>query len=295
MPTVVQTRGAIIEATHAFAVARVSVDGATSVEGADVATAFRSAAKPFQLAVSLEVLGDPAVNDAMLAVGAASHSAEPMHLDVVRKILGQFGVSEGALKCGAHAPVHEPSAHAVLRAGGAFTDLHNNCSGKHAFMLAAAKHAGWDLDYRPAGHPLQARNRALLERLSGSVSTVAVDGCGVPTFSFPLSGIARAWSYVAAAMAEVESTRLGRIGWAMAKHPELTSGTGRLDLDVVRACPEPIAVKVGAMGLFCMALPRRKVALAVKVLSGVSEALPPAVRWALSTVGVELALPSPWP
>ncbi|MDX2009777.1 MAG: hypothetical protein SFW67_06295, partial [Myxococcaceae bacterium] len=47
--------------------------------------------------------------------------------------------------------------------------------------------------------------------------------------------------------------------------------------------------------LFCMALPRRKVALAVKVLSGVSEALPPAVRWALSTVGVELALPSPWP
>ncbi|MCU0699427.1 MAG: asparaginase [Myxococcaceae bacterium] len=303
MPTVVQTRGAIVEATHAFAVAQVGPGGIASVEGPDVVTAFRSAAKPFQLAVSLETLGDPAVSDAMLAVGAASHSAEPMHLDVVRKILGQFGVSEGGLRCGAHAPVHEPSAHAVLRAGGAFTDLHNNCSGKHAFMLAAAKHAGWDLDYRPSNHPLQVKNRAALERLTGSAAAVATDGCGVPTFSFPLSGIARAWSHVAGAMAAVESgaapepfdERLGRIGWAMAKHPELTSGTGRLDLDIVRACPEPIAVKVGAMGLFCMALPRRKLALAVKVTSGVSEALPAAVRWALARAGVELALPSPWP
>jgi L-asparaginase II len=255
------------------------------------------------LAVSLEVLGDPEVTDAMLAVGSASHSAEPVHLEVVRRILGQFGVSEGALKCGAHPPVHEPSAQAVLRAGGAFTELHNNCSGKHAFMVAAARHAGWDADYRPIGHPLQQRNREVLERLAGRTATVAIDGCGVPTFSFPLSGIARAWTRVTQAMQQVESKsasdefsrRLGRIGWAMARHPELTSGTGRLDLDVVRAAPEPLAVKVGAMGLFCMALPRRNVALAVKVASGVSEALPAAVRWALERAGVTLALPSPWP
>jgi L-asparaginase II len=300
MPTVVQTRGVIVEARHSFSVAQVRVDGAVSIDGADVATAFRSAAKPFQLATSLEALGDPVVSDAMLAVGAASHSAEPAHLEVVRTILSQFGVTEGGLKCGAHAPVHEPSAHAVLRAGGAFTDLHNNCSGKHAFMLAAAKHTGWDADYRPAEHPLQVKNRALLERLAGTRAVVAIDGCGVPTFSFPLSGIARAWSHVADAMGRQEAenaftSRLGRIGWAMAKHPELTSGTGRLDLDVVRACAEPLAVKVGAMGLFCMALPKRGLALAVKVESGVSEALPPAVRWALAQVGVDLALPSPWP
>jgi L-asparaginase II len=303
MPTVVQTRGAIVEAVHPFSVSSVTLDGAVSVEGPDVETAFRSAAKPFQLAVSLEVLGDPEVTEAMLAVGSASHSAEPVHLEVVRRILGQFGVSEGALKCGAHPPVHEPSAQAVLRAGGAFTDLHNNCSGKHAFMVAAARHAGWDADYRPIGHPLQQRNREVLERLTGSAATVAIDGCGVPTFSFPLSGIARAWSRVTQAMQQVESKsasdefsqRLGRIGWAMAHHPELTSGTGRLDLDVVRASPEPLAVKVGAMGLFCIALPRRNMALAVKVASGVSEALPAAVRWALERAGVTLALPSPWP
>lgn len=303
MPTVVQTRGAIVEAVHSFSVASVTLDGAVEVEGSDVETAFRSAAKPFQLAVSLEVLGDPEVTDAMLAVGSASHSAEPVHLEVVRRILGQFGVSEGALKCGAHPPVHEPSAQAVLRAGGAFTELHNNCSGKHAFMVAAARHAGWDADYRPIGHPLQQRNREVLERLAGRTATVAIDGCGVPTFSFPLSGIARAWTRVTQAMQQVESKsasdefsrRLGRIGWAMARHPELTSGTGRLDLDAVRAAPEPLAVKVGAMGLFCMALPRRNVALAVKVASGVSEALPAAVRWALERAGVTLALPSPWP
>jgi L-asparaginase II len=303
MFAVVQTRGAIVEATHPFSVASAWPDGRVTVEGADVTTAFRSAAKPFQLAVSLEALGDPAVSEAMLAIGAASHSAEPDHLEVVRRILSQFGLSEGALRCGAHAPMHEPSAHAVLRGGGAFTDLHNNCSGKHAFMAAAARHAGLDADYRPADHPLQRANRAALEQLAGVAALVATDGCGVPTFGFPLSGLARAWGHVAAAMAAVEASsaveaataRLGRIGWAMAAHPHLTSGTGRLDLDVVRASREPIAVKVGAMGLFCMALPRRRLALAVKVTSGVAEALPAAVRWALERAGVSLALPSPWP
>ncbi|MCA2977474.1 MAG: asparaginase [Myxococcaceae bacterium] len=303
MFAVVQTRGAIVEATHPFSVASAWPDGRVTVEGRDVTTAFRSAAKPFQLAVSLEALGDPPVSEAMLAVGAASHSAEPAHLEVVRLVLAQFGLSEGALRCGAHAPMHEPSAHAVLRAGGAFTDLHNNCSGKHAFMAAAARRGGLDADYRPADHPLQRANRAALEQAAGGAAQVATDGCGVPTFGFPLSGIARAWGHVAASMAAVEAAaatdattaRLGRIAWAMAKHPQLTSGTGRLDLDVVRASPEPITVKVGAMGLFCIALPRRRLALAVKVASGVAEALPAAVRWALERVGVSLRLPSPWP
>jgi L-asparaginase II len=289
MPEVLQTRGAVVESVHPFSVA-VAREGEVAVfAGDDRTTTFRSAAKPFQLATSLEVLGDPELPEDELAVGAASHSAEPIHLAVVGRILARFGLPASGLRCGAHPPVHEPSARAVLRAGGEFTDLHNNCSGKHSFMLAASARAGWDLDYRPPSHPYQVLARARLDAWADSASDVATDGCGVPTFILPLTAVARAWGRVALAMRGVEQAdplgasdaRLGRVGWAMARRPDLTSGTGRLDLDVVRAAREPMAVKIGAMGLFCIALPRRGAAIAVKVASGSSEALPAAVAWAL--------------
>jgi L-asparaginase II len=290
MPEIVQTRGAAVESVHPFSFAVVADDARAEVVGEDRVTTLRSSAKPFQLAGSLEALGDPALPEDEVALGAASHSAEPVHLAVVERILARFGLSADGLRCGAHAPMHEPSAQAILRAGGRFTDLHNNCSGKHSFMLAAATRSGWDADYRPASHPLQALIRARLDGLAKAASDVAVDGCGVPTFILPLSGVARAWGRVALAMRAVDAgrptdaleARLGRIGWAMARRPELTSGTGRLDLDVVRAAREPMAVKVGAMGLFCMALPHRGLGIAVKVHSGSSEALPAAVAAALA-------------
>jgi L-asparaginase II len=88
-------------------------------------------------------------------------------------------------------------------------------------------------------------------------------------------------------MAAETDGRLGRIGHAMARHPTLTSGTGRLDLDVVRASREPMAVKVGAGGLFCVALPGRDLGIAVKVHGGVMEALPALIAWTLETYAPE--------
>lgn len=299
MPQVVQLRGDIVESIHPFCAVSVcdgQLAGRVGLAADDPGpvTPWRSASKPFQLATSLEALGDPAVDERELALGAASHSAEPVHIEGVMALLGRFGLDAGGLRCGAHPPVHAPSAEAILRSGGCFTDIHNNCSGKHTFMLAAAARQGWPLDYRPADHPLQVRNRARLERLCGGPSQVATDGCGVPTFAFPLAGLARAWGALGVAMAEpgtptagedpAGTARLSRIGWAMARFPELTSGTGRLDLDVVRRAVEPMAVKIGAQGVFCLALPARRLGIAVKVLTGVGEALPAAVAQTLAVL-----------
>jgi L-asparaginase II len=303
MPEVLQRRGPAVESVHPFSVAFVRDREEPVVLGADRVTTFRSASKPFQLATSLEVLGDPDLPDDELAVGAASHSAEPAHLAVVERILARFGLDASGLRCGAHPPVHEPSARAILRAGGEFTDLHNNCSGKHSFMLAAATRAGWAADYRPPSHPYQVLVRARLDAWADAASEIATDGCGVPTFIYPLSAVARAWSRVAIAMRAVDrgeglappDARIGRVGWAMARRPDLTSGTGRLDLDVVRAAREPMAVKIGAMGLFCIALPARGAAIAVKVASGSGEALPAAVAWSLARFAPgAFAEPEPW-
>jgi L-asparaginase II len=92
-----------------------------------------------------------------------------------------------------------------------------------------------------------------------------------------------------------DEPRLHAIGWAMARHPELTSGTGRLDLQIVRGAREPIAVKIGAQGVFCMALPQRCLGLAVKVHTGVTEALPAAVTATLAAAAPGVfAAPDDW-
>lgn len=288
-PVVRQSRGACVESVHPISVCAVREGELLFAEGPDLETAFRSASKPMQLAVSLAHLGDPAdLSPQQLAVGAASHSAEPQHLQIVEELLARFGCVQEQLRCGAHPPMHTPSAERVLREGGSFTNLHNNCSGKHAFMLAASKREGWALDYREPEHPLQLDMRAQMSAWMQHEPSLVIDGCGVPTFVQPISCAARAWSQLATAMAEQDGDawqrRLHRVGWAMAGHPELSSGTGRLDVDIVRHAREPLAVKVGAAGLFCIAHPRSRTGITVKVHSGVSEALPVAVEWALARV-----------
>lgn len=300
MPEVRQFRGDVIESVHPFSV--FAFEGARPVLaiGEDRESAFRSASKPHQLAVSLAALGDPAdVSPELVALGCASHSAEPAHIERVYALLQRFGASPEHLLCGAHAPMHTPSAEAVIRAGERYTALHNNCSGKHAWMIASCLAHEWPRDYRPEDHPLQ---RAIAQQMSEWMELVprtVIDGCGVPTFVQPVSAAARAWQKLADAMSthnqDAWKKRLHRAGWAMANHPELTSGTGRLDLSVVRAAREPIAAKIGAMGLFCIAIPGRNTGIAVKVHSGSSEALPAAVAWALTRVSAELwDHPDPW-
>jgi L-asparaginase II len=306
LPRILQRRGGHVEGAHPFAAVAV-VDGKVLEPlGNPGATFLRSAAKPFQLAVSLTHTGDPEVAQSWLAVGAASHSAEPMHVALVEAILARFDLHPTVLRCAAHPPVHMPSADAVIRSGGQFSDLHNNCSGKHAWMLAACKHQGWPLQYLPPDHPLQVRNRAAVTAWTGEEPQLATDGCGVPTFRVTLRGAARAWSVVAAAMAgdfalgDVAGSgmgqRLGAIGLAMAARPDVTSGTDRLDLLVVQGATEPMAVKIGAMGLFCLALPQRRMGIAVKIESGVGDVLGPAIECALARFAPESWLrPEPWP
>jgi L-asparaginase II len=107
---------------------------------------------------------------------------------------------------------------------------------------------------------------------------MGVDGCGLPTFWLSLAEMAQAWSAFALAMAEPdEDPLLARIGWAMARNPELTSGTDRIDLRLARRARQPWVGKIGALGVFCVALPDQGAGVVIKVLSGDEDALAEAV------------------
>ena len=114
MPVVEQVRGPCVEARHPFSAVRVQAGRVDTWLGAPVSSTWRSAAKPFQLACALELLGDPDLDETELAVGAASHSGEPVHVDLVRSLLQRFGVQESDLRFAAHPPAHIISPAAIM-------------------------------------------------------------------------------------------------------------------------------------------------------------------------------------
>jgi len=286
------TRNGLVETVHPFSA--VLVEGGTVrwARGPDVASFWRSASKPFQLYNSLRQLPADVVaglDDRTLSLGAASHNGEAGHTELVASLLARFGLAAEGLQCGAHLPMHEATSRTVVTPN----NLHSNCSGKHTFMLAASHARGWDPDYRALAHPLQAGNHALIDEVAGVRHGTGVDGCSIPTFHALLSAQARAWSTLAAAMADGEGT-LGRIGWAMHREPWLMSGTDRLDLAVVQQASAPLTVKIGAEGLFCVARPGARQGIAVKVHTGNTDALAVAVKAVLAELGVTLGGEWPW-
>jgi len=277
MPSVLQLRGGHLEAVHPFSAVAVRDGEVVGRMGEPWTTTWRSAAKPFQLWCSLEALGDPEVTDEQIAVGCASHAGQPEHVAVVRSVLRRFGVEESELSCGAHPPLFPGATEALFRSGGEVRSIHSNCSGKHAFMLAACRLLALPGDYRDPEHPLQQRIRARVTDWAGEAPEHGVDGCGVPTWVLPLSGFARAWSVLAASFEDGEQ-RLARIGRAMMNHPHLTSGTARLDEDLMAGRTEGMIVKIGAQALYCMAFPERRLGVCVKVHTGQSQVLGAAVE-----------------
>ncbi len=275
--SVLHLRGGTIESRHPVSAALVTHDGHVRERfGAELVTTFRSSAKPFQLEASLEALDAP-VRDALdeddLAVGTASHHGEPMHVARVEGLLARFGAAEQDLRCGVHPPVNDAAARALVREGRDPSPLHNNCSGKHAFMVGACRARGYTGDYREPSHPLQQAIRARVDARSGcAVTGVVVDGCGVPSFVLPIDGMARAYAALADAMATVPDAPLGRIGWAMNRHPRMMSGSDALDGGMIASATRPLAAKVGAEGLFCIALPGERAGLAIKVESANADA-----------------------
>jgi L-asparaginase II len=289
---VVTIRGDAVESRHRVHAAVVDASGALLASAGDpmLATYWRSCAKPFQVmpllrAGHLDALGW-GVDE--LALACASHGGEPEHVGIACGMLESLGLDEGDLACGAHEPLTKRGARLAERSGGSLTRLHNNCSGKHAAMLALACREGWPrLGYEKRGHPVQEAARSVVAEWSGvsaGTLTQAVDGCGVVTFGLPLAAMARAFGrLVACAEAGDEVPR--RIVDAMRMRPFLVGGTDRFDTALMEETEGRIVSKVGAEGVHTVAVVGAGIGLALKVEDGASRAQHPAVLRLLQHLG----------
>jgi len=288
------TRGPITESRHRGAIAVVDAAGSPVLAIGDVAAPVypRSAVKALQ-ALPLVESGAAAafrLSDAELALACSSHDAEPMHVEAARRMLAKAGLDERALECGAQWPRPEAGWAAMARAGARPGPIHNNCSGKHAGMLAVGRHLGVaTTGYSAAGHAVQRLVRTAVEEMTGEVldhAPCGIDGCSIPTYAVPLAALAGAFARFAAPEREpaVRAAAIRRLTAACFAHPEMVAGSGRYCTEVLRVLTGLGFVKTGAEGVACAALPTLGLGVALKCDDGAgraSEAMMSAVLLAL--------------
>jgi len=286
-------RGDVVESIHRCHVAVVHADdGLVASAGNPAHQSFvRSSIKMFQALPFVEGGGVERfqLTGEELALCTASHGGEPFHVSAARSILAKARVTEAALACGPQLPMHEPSAEALLKGGIPPGRIHNNCSGKHAGMLAHCVQQQWVTNgYHRFNHPMQQRVVSTLAhytRVDASEFDRGVDGCGLPTFALPLDAVAEACARFAAAAAQ-EVPAPTTIYNAMVVHPEYVAGTDRLDTDLMRIANRRLFAKVGAEGFYCAGVPAMKLGVALKVEDGARRAAEPALLAVLQRLGV---------
>ena len=272
------TRGSLVESRHRGAIAVARTDGELLLAIGDVTRPVypRSAVKLLQAVPLVESGAAQAfgLDDAELAVACASHSGDRVHVETVRGLLAKAGIKESLLACGAHWPISESATRELLKAGKRPTPIHNNCSGKHAGMLATAVHLGLDPNgYERPNHPVQIAIARVLSETCGLAlqpELMGVDGCSVPTYALPLAALAQGFARVASGegLSPPRADAVRRLMQACFAAPVLVSGEGRFDTEIMRALGPSCFVKGGAEGVHCAALPELGLGLALKIDDG---------------------------
>jgi L-asparaginase II len=296
---VVATRGADIESRHRVHAAVIGADDTLIASAHDVSlvSSWRSCGKPFQVMPLLDTGGFDELRwgDDELALACASHGGEPEHVALAERMLNDIGLEEGDLACGPHDPLSSRGMKLLRESGARLTRLHNNCSGKHAAMLARAQTAGWHTyGYERWDHPVQISCLTAVATWAGLPEAEvgrAVDGCGVVAFALPLSAMARAWSRLGRSVRDGDPIP-SRIVHAMRTRPFLVGGTDRFDSVLIEETNGRVIAKIGAEGVHSVAVPELGIGFAVKVDDGAQRAQFPAVIRVLQVLDV---LPSTLP
>ena len=273
------TRGELTESIHvAFAVA---IDETRqpfySTGDPQYLTCIRSSLKPFQAAASVKAGAVDAAefNDDELALMCASHIGEKMHVKTAQSMLTKLGLTVDDYECGSHFPSDTLTRHRMIREDKEAQPLHNNCSGKHAGMLALAKHLGQGTaNYIKKDHPVQRTILEYVQDVSGlEMIPTEIDGCSAPTPFMTLETIAGLFQTLAAG----NEPELKRVFKAMSSCPDLVGGSNHFDTNFIKALTGRGVTKVGGESVRGIALKTQDkgpVGIAIKILDGNFRALP---------------------
>ncbi len=277
-------RSGFVESVHHGTAVAVDADGdVVCAAGSPQAPIFPRSSNKLLQAVAMLRAG-LSLDGQLLSLACASHSGERYHLDGVLRLLATAGLDASALRNTPSYPLDDDEWLAWRAARRSPSSLAQNCSGKHAAMLATCVENGWRTEhYLDPEHPLQRAVAETVADLAGEpVAAVGVDGCGAPVHAITPLGLAVAFARIAAAG---PGTPEGRVAAAVRAHPEWLGGTGRDVTRLVRGVPGIVA-KDGAEGVFAAALPDGR-AVAVKIADGGERPRSAVLAAVLHRLGVE--------
>ena len=254
-------RGETVESIHRGHL--IIIDGdceiVAQIGNPETITFWRSSAKPFQ-ALPFILSGAAThfgFSEKEIALACGSHSGEDYHIETAERMLERAGFGEADLHCGAHLPFDEKTAEQMICSGEKPNQLFNNCSGKHAAMLALAKHIGANVEtYEQLENPVQQK---VLEVVSVFTDTpeneikIGIDGCALPNFALPISAMASAFARLVFPPKSFDDKlrdACRQTVSAMMDFPEMIGGTRRLDTLIMQAAPGKIVSKIGAEGVY---------------------------------------------
>ncbi len=280
--TVEVTRGQLVESRHRGMAVVVDAEGRIVFSAGDVDSGVfpRSACKAMQALPLVESGAADAYGfgDQELALACSSHSGEPQHVATAAAMLKAAGLDESVLECGAHWSSHQSVLIDQARTLDKPTALHNNCSGKHSGFVCTCSHTGEEpRGYAGFDHPLQLAIRAIMADLTGAVlsrDNCGTDGCSIPTYAVPLTGLARGFGKLVTGkgLEPLRAAAARRLINACMAEPFYVAGTKRFCTRLMQVAPGRIFAKTGAEGVFCALLPDKGLSFAVKAEDGATRA-----------------------
>lgn len=275
---VISDRGGVVENRHIIHASVVDAAGKLLFAVGDPGrmTLARSAAKPIQALAILETgaCNQFGFDDTDLALICASHSSEDRHIARARSMLRKVGAEETDLRCGGHAALSDVVNRTWIKEDFVPTAICNNCSGKHAGMLAGAKALGSDVkDYHMPTHPMQLQVRRIFEELCGPDKDLllwGLDGCNLPAPACPLFMLGKLYALLAASSDvvgnnptqngsdQIRTSYLNRIFQAMSRYPEYVGGEGRFCTELAKTFKGILIGKLGADGCYGLSIRESK-------------------------------------
>ncbi len=240
-------------------------------EGEKTPFPFRSGAKPLQATAVIDSRAYEYFNftDKELAIICASHAGTSVHIEKVAGILKKIGLAGENLQCGAHMPLDASEKENFIKHDAQPNAFHNNCSGKHAGMLAVCVKNNWDVsDYLNISHPLQEmimqniKDLCKLEKLPET----ALDGCSAPVPVMPHHNMGVGFLNL------LLNPKYSPLKNAIAQNPYIIGGNNRLDSEIIAASGGKLIAKVAAEGVCIVANLELRQVLVVKIIDADSKA-----------------------
>lgn len=283
------TRGESVESIHFVDIAVVDSNGKETMSLGDTGKSVlpRSAIKPIQALPLIETGAAEKfhLDEIEVALSCSSHSGEKLHVEAIESWLSKIGCRPDDLQCGHHDPMNFNLVLDEIYSERTPRVTANNCSGKHTGFLTVMRHLDMNHgNYLDPSHPLHADYvTPMLSEICHvdlSKQQPGIDGCGIPVWAVPLSGLAVGWAEM------IRKPSAAPLFEAMKNQAFYVAGTDRVCTEIILSTAGRAIVKTGAEGVFCAVIPEEGIGVALKVRDGASRAAAAALKWVLSEYGI---------